>query len=278
MRRTTKALASIGWSLAALVVLACSGDDTDTLPGGPDSGVDASNDATIHVGADAGADAGEDAAEDSGVCIPYDGAVFSDAEVQAGYKIVVARGCQQCHGLLMQGSSNPLPSTNAEGGLAYAPDLTPDPVNGLGCWTNAQIELAFLNGIDNEGDPLCSPMPHWGEVPNPIDDAGAEAVLAYLRNLATVINPTVPNTGNCPSPEDAGPEDAGPADAGPGDAATDAGSEDAGPGDAGSEDAGPADAGDEDSATDAGLDATADANVDAGSDAASDAGADADAG
>ena len=260
MRRTTKALASIGWSLAALAVLACSGDDTDTpLPAGPDSGVDASKDATISVGADAGVDgAGEDAAEDSGVCVPYDGAVFSDAEVQAGYQIVVARGCQQCHGLLMQGSSNPLPSTNAEGGLAYAPDLTPDPVNGLGCWTNAQIERAFLHGIDNEGDPLCSPMPHWGEVPNPIDDAGAEAVLAYLRNLATVVNPTVPNTGNCPSPEDAGPEDAGPEDAGPGDA---------GPGDAG-----------EDSAMDAGLDATADANVDAGSDAASDASTDADAG
>jgi hypothetical protein len=238
------ATASIG---AALLVTACSGDDTN--PPAADAG--APNDATVtDGGSDARSDASADAtldAEDAEVppCAPYDAALFTDAEIHAGEAIVIARKCEQCHGMDLGGNRSGVASATAEGGLAYPPDLTPDPVNGLGCWTDSQIERAFLHGIDNEGQPLCNPMPHFGELgASSIDDAGVFEVLAYLRTIPIVVDPYVPNTPACPVPsEDAG-EDSGAADSGPdsGDASvTDAG--DAGDADIDAGDAGIVDSG-----------------------------------
>jgi hypothetical protein len=228
MQKRTKAFASLVVWCAATAGLSACGDDTIILL--PDSS--APVDATTEVGPlDASGDATSHDAQEEEPCAPYDASGFTDAEIQGGAQIVASRKCEQCHGEELQGSSNPLPSTNAEGGFAYAPDLTPDPVNGLGCWTNAQIERAFLHGIDNEGQPLCNPMPHWGELDDGgIDEAGAEEVLAYLRTIPIVVNPNVPNTGNCPAPEEDAGEEAGN-EAG-GDATMDGGADaaaDAGP-------------------------------------------------
>jgi hypothetical protein len=227
---------------AALLGTACSGDDTN--PPAPEAGT---GDATVtDGGGDAHADASADAtldAEDAYIppCTPHDAAGFTDAEIQAGEQIVIARKCEQCHGMELQGNRSGVPSATAEGGLAYPPDLTPDPVNGLGCWTDSQIQRAFLHGIDNEGQPLCNPMPHFGELgTSSIDDAGALEVLAYLRTIPIVVDPYVPNTPACPVPsEDAG-EDSGTPDSGVD--AGDASSNDAG--DASSNDAGDASAND----------------------------------
>jgi hypothetical protein len=278
MRRRVLALASGVWGVAALGLVACAGDDTN--PPLPDAGT---SDATVSdggggdaIGADS--DAGDANDLDAAACTPFDAAVYTDAEIQAGLKIVLARKCEQCHGLQLQGNQNGLPSiptavtTEAEGGIAYPPDLTPDPINGLGCWTNAQIERAFLHGIDNEGVLLCNPMPRFGEEGDAgIDEAGAAAVVAYLRSIPIVVNPNVPNTPACyppPPPVDAG-EDAA-ADAGL-DGAVDAG------GDAGdSGDATVADASEDAMVTDAAPDVTDAESGDGSEDAASDGGADAD--
>jgi hypothetical protein len=256
MRRRFVGVVFSGWCLLASCVVACSGDDTNPpLPdaGAPDATVDAQGEGG---GSDAMAQ-GDAPVTDGGAgdaasaCVLIDAAVFTDAEVQAGLKIVTARKCQQCHGNELQGNQNGLPSTNAEGGTAYPPDLTPDPVTGLGCWTNEEIECAFLYGVDKAGQPMCNPMPRFGEEGDAgIDEAGAGAVVAYLRSIPAVVtnvqkNPACP----APVPVDAGP-DAG-TDAGPVDAGTDAGpvGSEAGPveagadatadaGDAGAEDAG----------------------------------------
>jgi hypothetical protein len=273
MRRLGLALAAMGLGLASVGLVACSGDDTD-IPL-PDAGGDAtiasdgsSGDATTSsdAGVDTGADANVDAnAVDGGAtCTPFDAGTYSDAEIQSGLAIVVARKCEGCHGEQLQGNANGLPSTQADGGMAYPPDLTPDPVNGLGCWTNAEIERAFLYGVDKNGLPLCNPMPQFGnEGSSSIDDAGAAAVVAYLRSIPIVVNPHVPKTPACypVAVVDAGTDagvDAG-ADAGA-DSGFDAGldataSAEAGPGaqdagDAGAEDA--SDAGAEDASDDGG--------------------------
>lgn len=275
MRWRILALASLGWGLSSLSLVACAGDDTN--PPLPDGG---SPDATTNDGSlgdatgTSDADAGATVNDDGSVCVPFDGAVYSADEVEAGLGIVIFRKCEQCHGEQLQGNQNGLPSTNAEGGTAYPPDLTPDPTYGLGCWTNARIERAFLYGIDKEGQPLCNPMPHFGEQGDAgIDEAGAAAVVAYLRNLPSVAT-HVPATPACypPPPVDAGEEDSGidaAVDAGP-DASADAG-------DAG--DATVADSGSDATVADGASDAS-DAEVeDAASDAedaASDAGLDAD--
>jgi hypothetical protein len=261
MRRLGFALAAMGMAVTALGLVACSGDDTDTPlpvsdagPGDATLGGDGgTGDASSH--ADAPSSDGGTELDGSAACVQVDAAAFTDAEVQAGLAIVLARKCEGCHGEQLQGNSNGLPSTNADGGMAYPPDLTPDPVNGLGCWTNDEIARAFLHGIDKAGDPLCNPMPQFGEPGasgGEIDDAGAAAVVAYLRSIPVVVNAKVPKTPACfpPVVVDGG------ADAG-----TDAGHHDAGT----------------DASVDAAADAAADAGADAGADAAADAGADAEA-
>jgi hypothetical protein len=253
-RRRIVGVGYVVFALGAAGLLACSGDDTNPAP--PDGGT---ADATTSDGSatdattptDSGAsDAG--ASGDALACTPFDAAAFTDAEVQAGFAIVVARKCQQCHGDDLGGNPNGVPSSNEEGGTAYPPDLTPDPTTGLGCWTNREIERAFLDGINKAGQPMCNPMPRFGEEGDAgIGEAGAGALIAYLRSIPPVVR-HVPLNSACPPPT--------PVDAGV-DAGFDAGAD-------ASLDAG----------EDGGLDASEDATIDAGDATVTDAGADADDG
>jgi hypothetical protein len=268
--------------LSALSLVACVGDDTN--PPSPDAGV---TDATVSSdgsGGDSASASASDAGVDGGECVPYDAAGLSDAEIQAGKAIVLQSKCGKCHGQELQGNQNGVPSTTAEGGIAYPPDLTPDPIMGLGCWTNQQIANAFLYGIDNQGALLCNPMPHFSELADGgISEAGAAAVVAYLRSIPA-ISTNVPSTGDCPvpTPTDGGEPDGGP-DAAP-DAAPDGSLLDAGH-DGAVPDAAPdgslLDAGPDGSVSDAGADVeldgtAADGASDAADEAASDGGLDAD--
>jgi mono/diheme cytochrome c family protein len=71
-------------------------------------------------------------------------------------------------------------------GAVYAPNLTPDST-GLRDWTNDQIKNAFLNGLDEAGDPLFPAMPYW--VFHNMTAGDADAIVAYLRSITPVNNP-----------------------------------------------------------------------------------------
>jgi hypothetical protein len=143
---------------------------------------------------DAGADGTVDAGVDSGPCVPFDAASLDDAAVALGRSIATQLDCQKCHGSEYAGNNDGVPSPTTVGGVAYPPNLTPDPSTGLGCWTQAQIENAFLNGIDNEGSPLCPPMPHFADAG--LTHATADALVAFLRSLPPFVA-NVPNTPDC---------------------------------------------------------------------------------
>lgn len=207
-----------------LALTSACGDDTILLPPEGGSALDAT---TTDVTTDTTA-TGEAAGEDGG-CTPFDASALDDAQVQAGKALVLSLKCAKCHGDQLSGDPDGVSSPQTEGGLAYPPNLTPDPTTGLGCWTNAQIENAFLNGIDNEGDPLCPPMPHFAT--QGVDASAATDIVAYLRSLPAVVM-NIPDTPNCTLPE-AGPSpDASGVDGG-------ADASDSGPdsGDAGTQDA-----------------------------------------
>jgi len=208
----------------ALTTGACGDDTILLLPEG--GGVDAT---TSDVGIDTSA--GEDAG-----CTAFDAGGLDDAQVQAGKTLVLSLKCAKCHGDLLSGNPDGVASPETEGGLAYPPNLTPDPATGLGCWTNDQIENAFLNGIDNEGNPLCPPMPHFADAG--VDASGALDIVSYLRSLPAVVM-NVPNTPSCTL----GPTDAG----GGGQDASDGSAGDAG--DGGAQDASDATVGDASDAT-----------------------------
>jgi hypothetical protein len=235
MTRHLVGLGCAAWFLGALGVVGCSGGNSNAPP--LDGGVtDATlsdaddNDATTTGSEDAGEDAG-------GPCKNVDGGKFTDAEVQGGYAIVVAMKCQSCHGAELAGNAQGIKSDNAEGGVAYPENLTPDPTTGIGCWSAGEIKHAFLDGTDRAGRPMCDPMPKFAdEGDGGISAANADLVIAYLRNIPAVVN-AVPENPACPyPPEDAGSEsDAStPVDAGQDATVADAG--DAAPGDAGDAD------------------------------------------
>jgi hypothetical protein len=140
-------------------------------------------------------DAGQaDAAIESGPCAPFDAGALDEASVARGKALAMTLQCDMCHGETFTGNNDGVRSPQTVGGQAYPPNLTSDPATGLGCWTDDQIETALLYGIDNEGMPLCPPMPLFVEAG--VDPSGAAAIVSFLRSLPSVAS-NVPATPDC---------------------------------------------------------------------------------
>jgi hypothetical protein len=176
-------------TLALLFVSACSPAGQGAAPG--DGGRDVT---TI----DASGPATEGGAAG---CTPYDASGIDPDVIQPGADLVVALKCRKCHGDDLSGNPG---GVQTDAGLGYPPNLTPDPATGLGCWTDPQIENAFLDGVDQEGGALCPSMPRFVEAG--VDAWSAYEILAYLRSMPAHYG-TVPDT-TCPAgaPSDAGTE------------------------------------------------------------------------
>jgi mono/diheme cytochrome c family protein len=66
-------------------------------------------------------------------------------------------------------------------GIFYPPNLTPDPVTGLGRWSDADIVKAIRTGERPDGRVLAPIMPYHNYAK--LTDADTEALVAYLRSL-----------------------------------------------------------------------------------------------
>jgi hypothetical protein len=172
----------------------------------------------------------------------------------AGMALVAQLGCARCHqdepvdaGLILSGKM----TTSVPDAGVFPKNLTPDPATGLGCWTDDQIINAFMNGIDDQGQTLCSRMPLYR---TRVDGGMPQQIVDFLRSIPAV-NKAIPDTTVCPPLPEAGPPDV--ADGG----ATD-GSDGGGAPDTTGADA-------TDAATDGALDAGSDVAPDAGNDGAS---------
>jgi len=71
-------------------------------------------------------------------------------------------------------------------GVAYAPNITPDPQTGIGKWTDQQIITAIREGKRPDGTIIGPPMPI--ALYRGISDEDARAIVAYLRKVAPVEN------------------------------------------------------------------------------------------
>ena len=222
------------------------------------------------------ADASTEAAPDVG-CVPVDSGPLDDALVAEGQTLVQTEKCRKCHGDTLSGNFDGIMAPDNIGQV-YPPNLTNDPASGLGCWTNAQIVNAILNGYDNTNTPICLPMPRFADAG--LDGATALAVAEYLRSLPVLVD-NVPNSPMCAP--GGGPLDAGPPDAPEEDTGThhDSGVHDSGTHDSGFHDAGthdssvPEDTGAHDAGEPGDSSENADSSVhDAGNDALVDAASD----
>jgi hypothetical protein len=157
-----KRIVALGFGFSVAAVLACSSSGTSSLSG---------------QASQASGDGG------SGSC----GTMGTAVADGAGY--VQAEGCESCHGANLAGRLTPLVSGEepglviVSGHLLYPPNLTPDPTTGLGDWTDAQINLAITEGIDNLGLDLCPEMGRHYPDMCPDEVTG---IIAYLRSIPAV--------------------------------------------------------------------------------------------
>lgn len=133
-------------------------------------------------------------------CAPFDAGTLDEDAIQPGADLVVALKCRKCHGDDLSGNPG---GVQTDAGFGYPPNITPDPATGLGCWTNAQIESAFLDGVDDQGRTLCPPMPRFAEAG--VDAASADEIVTFLRSVPARVA-SVPDTTCAAGPVDASAE------------------------------------------------------------------------
>jgi mono/diheme cytochrome c family protein len=147
--------------LPLLATAACGGDDVIQV--GP---TDGSADATIDVD-----------------LVSYLPVPATGSPLRKGYDAIVARKCADCH-------QSPDPNdgvlsgraTAIQGTTAYPKNLTPDPDTGMDAWDAPTIARALRKGVDDQGLPLCPPMPHFTDMA----DDEANGIALYLQSLPPV--------------------------------------------------------------------------------------------
>jgi cytochrome c553 len=122
---------------------------------------------------------------------PRGSAGANSALLQRGRALVVLGDCEACHtarggAAFAGGRAIPTPF-----GTFYSPNITPDPVNGIGRWS----ELAFWNALHEgrapDGSYLYPTFPYTNYTR--VTRSDADAMFAYLRSLAPVAQRNQPH-------------------------------------------------------------------------------------
>ncbi|HKA71214.1 MAG TPA: c-type cytochrome [Xanthobacteraceae bacterium] len=117
--------------------------------------------------------------------------------------------CGNCH--TPQTPQGPVPGKELAGGtrfeegfgVAYAPNITPDPETGIGKWSDGDIIKAIREGKRPDGTTIGPPMPivlYRG-----MSDADVQAVVAYMRATPPVVNKVAKSDYKIPLPPAYGP-------------------------------------------------------------------------
>ncbi|NDV00615.1 cytochrome c [Pseudoroseicyclus sp. CLL3-39] len=118
--------------------------------------------------------------------------VTGDAE--AGAYAFTAAGCANCH---VAPDTVPGDAPVLSGGQAFAspfgtfhaPNISPDPVAGIGGWTEREIAQAILRGVTPEGAHLYPAFPYGSYIRG--DVQGAHDIAAYLLTLPPSAEPSL---------------------------------------------------------------------------------------
>jgi mono/diheme cytochrome c family protein len=113
-----------------------------------------------------------------------------------GEYVFRAAGCSSCHAadgardadLLRLGGGKAFASPF---GTFYAPNISPDPVNGIGTWTPVDVVNALTNGVGPGGRHLFPALPYGSYGKMTLEDAVSLA--AYLPTLPAVDTPSRPH-------------------------------------------------------------------------------------
>src|SRR5215510_4471890 len=117
--------------------------------------------------------------------------------------------CGNCH--TPQTPQGPVPGKELAGGtpfregfgVAYAPNITPDPETGIGKWTDEQIIAAIREGKRPDGTIIGAPMPI--ALYRDLSDEDVKAIVAYMRAVPPVANKVAKSEYKVPLPPAYGP-------------------------------------------------------------------------
>jgi hypothetical protein len=97
------------------------------------------------------------------------------------------RDCNGCHQSIdvLNGtlSGQEIPQHDL-GANVFGSNLTPDDANGLGRWSDGQVVRSILDGVDQDGLPLCATNHAYGALG--MTGLEARSIVAFLRSLPAV--------------------------------------------------------------------------------------------
>jgi mono/diheme cytochrome c family protein len=115
----------------------------------------------------------------------------SDPAAYGAYLAGPVARCMDCHTDRRDGVESALgaggKAFHGPWGVSVAANITPDKKEGVGDWTDEEIERAVRTGIGREGNKLSPPMPFTAYSKLQPDDM--TALIAYLRSLPPAATP-----------------------------------------------------------------------------------------
>ena len=128
-----------------------------------------------------------------GVSAEVAAAVSEPGDPEAGKNVFYIAGCESCH--MSPGQKDPLRlggrlELKTPFGSFYPPNISPDPVDGIGAWSVADFANALMAGVSARGDHLYPAFPYPSYCHMSIKDA---------RDLFAFLHTTPPISGRAPS-------------------------------------------------------------------------------
>lgn len=117
-------------------------------------------------------------------------------DVERGTLVFTAAGCASCH--MAPGASGEAELVLSGGqafpsdfGTFYAPNISQDPLIGIGEWSVADLGSALLEGTSREGKHLYPALPYWSYEKMPLQDVAD--LYAYMTTLPADATPSKPH-------------------------------------------------------------------------------------
>ena len=115
-----------------------------------------------------------------------------DALIARGQYLTVAADCAACHTTkggkpFAGGLAFKLPF-----GTIYSPNISSDPVNGIGDWSDAEFVRAMRSGVGKHGEDLYPAFPYTSYALLSTDDI--LAIRAYMKTIAPIAEPSRENS------------------------------------------------------------------------------------
>nr|WP_205511773.1 cytochrome c [Rhodopseudomonas sp. BR0M22] len=116
------------------------------------------------------------------------------ADLENGRTVFIAGGCAECHATPKQGDRTRLGgglALTSEFGTFHVPNISPDPNDGIGKWTEAEFVSAVMRGTAPGGVHLYPAFPYPSYAHARLDDV--RDLFAYIKTLPAVAGRAPPD-------------------------------------------------------------------------------------